>query len=165
MANIVRAKVRIKGTRPLLQHRFGPDAIPLEKQEKEGAAGNVPNEWRKTCMVTPSGQLYVEGTYIFRMLRDASAHTKKGRGSIQPLVAATLQVEDEQILLNRWMPEGDPTTDKTQPVYIDVCGVRNPSTKQRNVRYRLATTAGWECTFTMGIIYLTPVRELGIIQT
>lgn len=150
MANLVRARVTIQGKRPLLQHMFGPESIPLEAQEKDGKAGNVPNEWRKTCMVTAEGQLYVRSSYVFGMLRDAAKHTKKGKGSIQALVAATLQVEEEDILLDRWMPkDGDPTTDKSQPVYIDVAGVRNPSTKARNVRYRLAASAGWRCSFTL----------------
>jgi len=39
MSNILQAKVRIKGTRPLFWHKFGPDALPLEKQERTGVAG------------------------------------------------------------------------------------------------------------------------------
>jgi len=149
MANIVTAKIDVKGTRPLLQHRFGPEALPLEKQERTGVAGNDPEEWRRTSMVTPSGQLYLDGTYVFATIIAAAKHTRKGKGSIQPLVAATLQVCDEQVLLDRWLPEGELTNDKSQPVYIDVCGVRNPSTKARNVRYRLAASAGWNCSFTI----------------
>jgi hypothetical protein len=36
---LVAAKVAIRGTRPLLWHRFGMDAIPLEKKPKQGVAG------------------------------------------------------------------------------------------------------------------------------
>jgi hypothetical protein len=82
------------------------------------------------------------------MLRDAARHTKKGRGSIQASVAATLQIEEELILLASWL-KGEPTTDKTQQVYIDVAGARNPATKARNVRYRLAASAGWKASFTI----------------
>jgi hypothetical protein len=57
--NMVRARVEIRGKRPLLQHQFGPEALPLEKGEKTGVAGNDPEEWKKTCMVTSAGQLYV----------------------------------------------------------------------------------------------------------
>lgn len=149
--NIIRARVTIRGTRPLLQHEFGPDAIPLEAQEKTGKAGNDPEEWRRSMMVTGDGQLYVRASYVFGCLRDASRYTKKGKGSIQPMVAATLQVEEPIILLDRWLPkDGDPKrNDYSAPVYIDVCGVRNPSTKARNVRYRLAASPGWTCTFTI----------------
>jgi hypothetical protein len=150
MANMVRARIQISGKRPLLQHQFGPEALPLEKGEPEGVAGNNPQEWRKTCMVMPDGQLYIRGTYVFSAVREGAKHTKKGKGSIQGLMAATLQVEEDRILLDRWMPKkGDPTTDATQAVYIDVCGVRNPATKARNVRYRLAASTGWKATFTL----------------
>src|ERR1019366_489824 len=93
--------------------------------------------------------------YAFSCIRDASKHTKKGKGSIQALVAATLQIEEAIILIDRHVPkEGEPPTDQTggslgHEVYIDVCGVRNPSTKGRNVRYRLACAPGWGCTFTL----------------
>lgn len=150
MANLVRARVTIVGKRPLLQHQFGPEALPLEKAERTGVAGNDPQEWVRTRMVTKDGQLYVRGSYIFGALRDGSRHTKKGKGSIQSAVAATLQVEESVVLLDRYLPsEGDPSTDPTQPVYIDITGVRNPSTKGRNVRYRLAASAGWRANFTL----------------
>lgn len=160
MSNIVKAKVKIRGVRPLLQHRFGPDALPLEKQEKDGVAGNQPNEWRKSCMIDKNGQLYLEPTYFFSALRNGAKHTKKGaRGSIQTDVSATLQVTDDVVLLNRFFPgypdagEFDvmtaepPPNDKTLPVYMDIAGVRNPNTKSRNVRYRIACSPGWECEF------------------
>src|SRR3954470_17802690 len=99
MANLVRARITVSGGRPLLQHQFGPEALPLEKGERTGVAGNDPEEWRRTSMVTADGQLYVRGSYVFGMLRDAAKHTKRGKGSIQSLVAATLQIEDERVLL------------------------------------------------------------------
>lgn len=149
MSNLVRAKVKIRGKRALLQHHFGPEALPLQKGERTGVAGNDPEEWKKTCMVTKDGQLFVYGEYMFSMLRDAAKHTRKGKGSIQAMVAATLQIEEDRVLLDRFVPkDGDPSTDSSEPVYISVVGVRNPSTKARNVRYRLAASAGWnaECT-------------------
>jgi len=77
MSNIVRARVTICGTRPLLQHAFGPEALPLEKGERTGVAGNDPQEWRRTCMITADGQLFIRGTYVFGMLRDAARHTRR----------------------------------------------------------------------------------------
>lgn len=155
-SNIVRARISVRGIRPLLQHSFGPDSLPLEKGERTGVAGNDPEEWRKTCMVTKDGQLYIRGTYVFACIRDASRHLKSGRGSIQPKVAATLQVEEPNILISAFMPadskdpphsQGPPADCPDATVYIDVCGVRNPSTKARNVRYRLACSSGWRCSF------------------
>jgi hypothetical protein len=161
MSNMITAKVSIRGVRPLLIHHFGPDALPLEKQEKDGVAGNSPNEWRKTALVTKEGQLYLKPSYAFATIRDAARHTKKGKGSIQPAVAATLQVVDDRILLDRFMPgfpnghafdigaAEPPPTDPDAPVYLDIQGVRNPSTKSRNIRYRVAASPGWSCFFTI----------------
>jgi len=145
---LVEAKVKIRGTRPILWHRFGPEAIPLEKVEKTGVAGNDPEEWKRTYLATRDGQLYIEASYIFGCLREAAKYTKNGRASIQKNVAATLQVLDDIILLDRWMPE-ELTQDPEQPVYLDVRSVKNPQTKARNVRYRVAASPGWRAEFTI----------------
>lgn len=150
MSNILQVEVTIVGTRPLFWHVFGPDAIPSDKSartERTGAAGNDPEEWRKTVTFTKERQLYVDPSYIFGTIRDGAKHTKKGRGSIQASVAATLQVTDERVLVDRFMPEGEPERDSELPVYLDVRGVKNPATKGRNVRYRIAASKGWRMTF------------------
>lgn len=159
MSNLISASVTIRGTRPLIQHKFGADALPLEKQEKTGVAGNDPQEWRKTCMITKDGQLYILPTYVFGCLREGAKHTPKKRGSIMYDVAATLQVTDNLILLDRYFPNfpnghdfdvksiEPPPDDPTLPVYLDICGVKNPATKSRNVRYRVAASTGWTLTF------------------
>lgn len=150
MGNIIQATISIKGARPLMWHTFGPESIPLEKQERTGVAGNDPEEWRKTYSATPEGQLFLDPAYLFGCVRDGSRNVKKGRGSIQPTVASTLQVLDDRVLVDRWLPEGgDPPQDQTAPVYIDVRSVRNPATKARNVRYRVAASTGWCATFTL----------------
>lgn len=150
MGNMVRARIGVLGTRALWQHQFGPEALPLEKGERTGVAGNDPEEWKKTCMVTADGQLYIRPDYIFGCIRNGARHTKKNRGNMMATVAATLQVEDTIILLDRFVPpEKELTRDPTAPVYLDVRGVRNPSTKGRNVRYRLAASPGWRCSFTI----------------
>lgn len=146
MANILNAQVTIKGLRPLMWHAFGPDAIPLEKQERTGVAGNDPEEWKKTVLALPTGQLYVQPSYVFGCLREAAKYTKKGKGSIQSAVSATLQVADDVILVDRFMTSPLPS-DPTAPVYLDVRSVRNPATKARNVRYRVAASSGWHTTF------------------
>lgn len=147
MANILEAEVTIKGTRPLFWHVFGPDAIPLEKQERTGVAGNDPEEWKKTVSYTKERQLYVDPSYIFGTIRDGAKYTKSGRGSIQTVVAATLQVVEDRVLVDRFLPEGELPTDPELPVYLDVRSVRNPATKGRNVRYRVAASTGWQITF------------------
>ena len=161
MSNIVKARVVIKGVRPILLHHFGPDALPLEKQERTGVAGNDPEEWRKTALVTKDGQLYLEPTYVFATIRDGAKYTKKGKGSIQTAVSATLQVLDGAVLIDRFFPgfpnghafdiktAEPPPQDSDAPVYLDVRSVRNPSTKARNVRYRVAASPGWSASFSV----------------
>jgi hypothetical protein len=159
MSNIVRARVKIEGVRPLLQHRFTEASLPLEKGERTGVAGNDPEEWRKSAMVTKEGQLFIDSSYIFATLRAGAKYTKKGKGSIQTDVSATLQVLDDVVLIDRYYPEfpnghdfdiskvEPPTRDASEPVYLDVRSVRNPTTKSRNIRYRLAASTGWQCEF------------------
>ena len=159
--NILQAKVTIEGTRPLFWHKFGPDAIPLEKKEKTGVAGNDPEEWRKTAMVTEEGQLYLAPTYVFATIREGSKYVKKGRGSIVTSMIATLQVVDTRILVDRFMPgypngkaydvakEKAPSQDPFAPVYLDIRMVKNPQTKAANIRYRIVASPGWTCSFTI----------------
>lgn len=149
MGNRLTAHIAIKGIRPLLWHAFGPEAIPLEKGEKTGVAGNDPEEWRRTVLMTKDRQLYIPNTYAFGCLRDGAKHTKKGRGSIQNNVAATLQVLEDRILVDRFLPEEPIPTDSDELVYLDVRSARNPSTRARNVRYRVAASPGWCAEFTI----------------
>ncbi|WMT18437.1 hypothetical protein [Parageobacillus toebii] len=142
------ADIKIKGTRPLLFNRFTIDTISLHKKEQTGVAGNDPEEWKRTYSATSDGQLYLDSSYIFGCIREAAKYTKSGRASIQTKVAATLQILTNKALINRFVPRfEDITQDPTQPVYIDIRSVRNPSTKGRNIRYRLALSEGWETSF------------------
>jgi hypothetical protein len=141
MGNTLTARIDIVGTRPLLFHRFGANTIPLEKREKSGVAGNDPSEWRRTVLVTPEQQLYLPGTYVFGSLKEGSAFTKRGRGSLQNSLCSTLRVTSDQIILPGLILRDPLPTDPSQPIYLDVRSVRNPVTKARNVRYRVA--AGW----------------------
>ncbi len=149
MSNLITATVRIAGIRALLWHHFGPDALPLQKQEKTGVAGNDPDEWRKTVLMTAERRLSLQPTYVFGCVRDAARYTKKGRGSLHAAVSATLQVLDERVLIDRFVPPEPLPTDPTAPVFLDVRSVRNPSTKARNVRYRIAVSPGWATAFTL----------------
>jgi hypothetical protein len=155
IGNIITARVAIQGTRTLLWHRFGIDSIPLEKQEKSGVAGNDPEEWRKTVLMSSDRQLYLLNSYIFRCLRDAAPYIKRGK-TFQNAVSATLQVLEDVILLpDYYVPNSPVYIEQGQvfedipAVYVLVSGVKNPSTHKRNVRYRIAASPGWECSFTL----------------
>lgn len=159
MSNIVTANVTIKGVRPLFWHHFGPDALPLEKGERTGVAGNDPEEWRRTMMATRDGQLYLEGTYVFSTMKEGAKYTKRGKSPLMKSVAATLQVMTDRVLIDRHFPgfpnghsfdpakADPPERDPDLPVYLDVRGVVNPSTKARNVRYRIVAAPGWSASF------------------
>ncbi|HEY0768793.1 MAG TPA: hypothetical protein VGD31_00480 [Sphingobacteriaceae bacterium] len=135
----------------MLWHKFGLNALSPEKRERTGTAGNDPEEWKRTVLATEGGQLYLEPSYIFAAIRDGAKYTSRKRGTLQPLVVATLQVLDDRILIDRFLP--DPMTSlSTSPdasVYLDVRGVKNPATKGRNVRYRVAASPGWQAAFTI----------------
>lgn len=146
MGNLLLAEVRLRGVRPLIWHAFSPDAIPLVKREKSGVAGNDPEEWRKTVLTTEERQLFLPGQAAFSCLREAARFTRRGRGSIQSALAATLQVIDERVLIDRYLP-AELTTNAGQEVYLDVRSVLNPGTRARNVRYRVAARAGWQASF------------------
>ncbi|MGD1929902.1 MAG: hypothetical protein ACFB12_13420 [Leptolyngbyaceae cyanobacterium] len=150
--NIVTATVAIEGTRPLLQHHFTPDAIPLEKRERTGVAGNDPEEWKKTVLMTSERQLYLPGTYFFSCLREAAYLTTRKRQTQRDIVA-TLQIHESVVLIrDRFVPkEPEFVTQydahERPEVYVDVSAVKNPGSGARNVRYRVATSPGWCCHF------------------
>ncbi len=146
MTNMLKATVIINGCRPLLWHHIGPDSLPLVKTEKKGVAGNNPEEWKKTVLYDENNQLYLEPSYIFACLRDGARYTKNGRGSLQSSVTATLQVLDDKILVDRYLPE-EITTDPNKPVFLDIRSVKNPGTKSRNIRYRVAASKDWHIVF------------------
>lgn len=159
MGNILTASIKIVGVKPLFFNAFGPESIPLEKQERSGVAGNDPTEWRKGTPVTNDGQLFMDASYAFATIREGARNVKKGRGSIQPAVVATLQIVEDRLLVDRFMPGfpnghncdimkiDAPPTDPEAVVYLDVRGAVNPNTKSRCVRYRIACARGWSCEF------------------
>lgn len=147
-----KAVVTIRGTRPYWFHALPLDAIGGKRKERTGSAGNDPEEWRKTFRADKDGQLYIPPEQIFACLRAAGRHTKAGRGTITKKVAATLQIVDKRILMDRSMPNNgsDPELNALDDlVYIDCRAVRNPATKGSNIRYRIACSEGWEAAFTI----------------
>jgi hypothetical protein len=145
-ANILDASVEIVGSRPLLFNRFGPDAIPLNKSERTGVAGNDPEEWRRRICWDQHRQLVLDVPVIFDWIRDGGRYTKKGRGTLQNAVVAALMIAETVIPIDRYLPEGEVPTDPSCPVYIDARGVRMKSGSW-NVRYRIAVSPGWRASF------------------
>ncbi|KQL19085.1 hypothetical protein [Cytobacillus solani] len=143
-----RAEVEITGTRPILFNCFSPECIPLERKEKNGVAGNNPEEWKNTYKTTDEGFLYVDGSYIHRCLINAAKFTKRG---LQSTLAATLDtLTDKLVFENRKVPNQERiTTDASQEVYIDIRSVKMAKTSSRHIRYRLASSIGWKTSFSI----------------
>ena len=151
-----KATVSIIGTRPLQFHAFGVHALDGGRKTKTGTPGNDPDEWRKSVLATSDGQLYLTRPYIFGCLKNGGRHEKIGRGSLLPKVAATLQVlgSDKIFVIGRKLPgpvdnikNEDLSTNPDDPVYLNIAGVRNPTTKARNIRYTICCCPGWELEF------------------
>jgi hypothetical protein len=151
VANLLQAEVVIEGVRPFMWHYFGEDAIPLERGEKTGVAGNDPESWKKAVLYTNDDKrtLYIIPTYVYGTIRDGARHTKKGKGSLQSKVQATLQVLDDIIYFDRSLPPENKLkiNDFGASVYIDRRMGRNPATKGRMYIYRITATHPWKITF------------------
>lgn len=146
MSIMLSALVEICGTRTLLLNRFGPDAIPLEKRERTGVAGNDPEEWRRRICWNEQRQLFLDSPAVFASIRDGGRFIKKGRRTLQAEIVATLQVNEQLVLLDRFLPDREVTGDQTAPVFLDARGVRM-KTGSWNIRYRLAASRGWQARF------------------
>ena len=142
----LRAHILIEGTRPILFHKFSVDALSPQKS-KSGEPGNDPKDWRRGISTTEDRQLYVESTYAFGCIRDGSKWVKSGRASLLSKVVSSLIVIDDRLFFDRYLPTEDLKQDDSQPVYLDVRAVRNPATKGRNIRYRVAAAPGWKTSF------------------
>lgn len=145
-----RAKVTIVGKKPLLFHSFSEKLLPVDgRKEKKGIAGNNPEEWKDTVLMDENRNLFLLNGYIFGCLKGGSKYVKEGRGSVQTKVGACLQIEEDRIFVeDRVVPEeAELTRDATKKVYLDVRSVTNPSTKGRNMRYRIACSKGWRLSF------------------
>ncbi|MBZ9624387.1 hypothetical protein G9F71_016160 [Clostridium sp. FP2] len=145
--NIIKANINVEGTRTLIWNRFSEDRLDA-KTKKSGTKGNDPNEWKKTVLLTKDNQLYIMPESIFSCIKEGGKYTKNGRGTMQNIVTATLQIIDNIILTNRFLPD-ELTRDPTEDVYLDVRSVRNPTTRGRNMRYRVATKPEWKMDFTI----------------
>lgn len=146
------AKVTIRGIKPFLFNAFSEKNLPLSgRQEKKGVTGNNPEEWKDSVLMNDKRQLYIPDNYLFAPIKEGAKYIKEGRGSIQKKVTASLQVIEPQVLIkDRFVPEEDKlTTNSTEKVYLHICSVRNPTTKGRNIRYRIACAPDWEASFTI----------------
>lgn len=145
------AKVEIKGTKPLLINTFPHDCLS-ERASRSGTTGNNSEEWKRTVLMNESRELYVLQSYFLGAFKEGGKYLKVGKGNLSKKIASVMEVCEDKIYLNglRVPPDKDLLKKDSEPVYLDVRAVVNPATKGRNLRYRIACKAGWECSFTVG---------------
>lgn len=152
-------KVKIRGVKPIVFHKFNIEVITSLTKNKSGSAGNNPEEWKKS-FYHEDGKIYMPDMYVFSCLKNASVYTKAGRGSIQKTWISAVQINPTKIFLDRQMFDGweniepvfiEKYTDPSLPVYIDIRMVSNPNTKGKNVRYRVACSPDWTAEFDITI--------------
>lgn len=121
--------VTIKGTSPLLMHRFPLE--PVEAIEKKSAEEQA----ELAAYRTSEGELYVPAVAVQRAIVGAATFSKgKGRASLQKEVAASVLISPEQLGLGERQFEVD-----SRPVVIQ-------ATKGRILRHRPRLN-DWELTF------------------
>lgn len=143
----------IKGIAPLLQHRFGQDAI-AEAQAVKKRTGEMDysEEWRDTVYADEDGWLYEPSNHLESALIKAAVNFKiKGkRGkTYKDLVKAAVYIEPELIPLNVQIPE-NPTHNPLEPFYVDIRPVI--VARARVLRSRGALAKGWRLDFTITVI-------------
>ena len=113
-------KVTLRGTSPLLMHRFPLEpVVAFEKKTREEQAEIAAYRDEE------SGELYIPGVAVQRALIGAAVYSKgKGRASLQKQAAACMLVTPEKLLLG------------TKDYTIDSRAVVVPATKGRIVRHR-----------------------------
>ncbi|QHE52788.1 hypothetical protein [Pontibacillus sp. HMF3514] len=145
---IVLAEVEFEGIKPLLYNSFTVEALSLKRPEMKGSAGNNPEEWKSSVKVTESGQFYLPFSYAFACALNGAKMLRKGKGTYQKDVAATLEILDEKILLNRNLPKDILSKSELDDVFLDVRGVTNKNSRgSKNIRYRVCLNPGWSGKF------------------
>lgn len=154
---MLNAKVEIIGIKPFIFHKFNIEILTNMSKVKSGTSGNDPEEW-KVSFFEDDGRLYMPASYLQAALKNGAVNTKVGRGTIQKTWVSAVLVDQEKIYFNRHIFDGwkemaieEVPVDSDKNVYVDVRMVSNPNTKGRNIRYRLAMSAGWEIAFSLTV--------------
>lgn len=145
-------KVKIKGTSPLLMNRLNPETLkdkgPAFKKQYDPTV-----EARKSAYITKvkgKEQLYIPAYAIYSMIiKTATRYKEKGRrSSVSGLLAGTIRIEPEKILLGHCDYEID-----ERPVVIQ---------RARVLKWR-AKIPEWEANFT--IVYNRKILTDTVIKT
>lgn len=146
----------IKGTRPMLQHRFSDDAeeaLKATTRRVKVKIGTPREEAEKVVYRDDQGNIYMLGAWVEAMLKEVgSNHKQKGnRKSLKYIMAAAAIVNEETILLYDEPPNGAQRKPKVLKEFeVDSRPVVIPSTKGRVMRHRPRLDK-WAACFTVQI--------------
>lgn len=145
-----KVEFKMVGKTPLLFNKFNIESVSKKVKTQSGSAGNNPEEWKNTVF-TEGKLLYIPNYYVFSNLSEGGHYVKEGRGSIKKKLMGCLLIQQDKFFLNYQLPKNmdemeneDISRDSSQNIYLDIRAVKNPMTKGKNVRYRVALCPGWE---------------------
>ena len=146
--------VSVKGTAPLMQHRFPmPDLATLSKGGKKSTGSiDYTQEWREYFYATEDGEIYQPSSHFEGALVKAAVNFKvsgKRGKSYKDLISANVVVDPERILFGVHVPE-ELDADADKQLYLDVRPVI--VNRARVVRIRPTFKAGWELSFNIQVL-------------
>lgn len=146
--------VSVKGTAPLLQHRFPmPELAEMSKGgHKHSGAKDYSEEWREYFYSNGDGEIYQPATHFEGALIKAAVNFKitgKRGKTYKDLFKSAVFVNPEMIPHGVKIPD-ELTADADEQLYLDV----RPVVIQRSriVRIRPAFSKGWELNFEIEVI-------------
>ncbi len=152
-------KVTIKGTAPLLQHKFGAiqEAAMAKGSRKNTGSTDYSREWLDTMYTTKSSYLYQPAAHIEGALQKAAASfkVKGGRGKSwkDPIKAYVYVTPDEILHLHDGQPILAPTANlmENPSSIMSVSVMRCVVQRAAIARSRLMLAPGWELAFTVEV--------------
>jgi hypothetical protein len=146
--------VKVRGTSPLLQHRFPmPDYEDMGKGgHKQTGAKDYRDEWREHLYVNKDNQIFQPATHFERAMVKAAVQFKiqgKRGKTYKDLVSASVFISPDEILHGVEKPD-DLDTDGDKRLYLDLRPV--VIQRARVPRIRPAFRAGWELEFQIEVI-------------
>ncbi len=153
-------QVRIKGTAPLLQNRFTPDALNnlMQGAKKKTGVIDYSAEWLKGMYASSEGYLFQPATHLEGALVEAAKAFKiKGSGNKtwKSVIRAYCYVKPDEIIHLR---DGKPVTvpdaslegNPTEYLKVNIQRVKVRSAAV--ARSRLEIAEGWQLNFTIEVI-------------
>lgn len=146
--------VKVKGTAPLMQHRYPmPELATMSKGGKK-VTGSVDytDEWKQYFYSTSDGELYQPAAHFEgALIKAAAAFKVQGKRGLtyKDLFKSAVFVTPEFILHNMKVPD-KLDTDADKPLYLDMRPV--VVQRARVVRLRPTFCPGWELEFQIEVL-------------